>query len=140
MDFEGLKRRKKTVIAEKELETSGETVETSTKEKSKNIPVVIPYVKGFSEQMRRVFGKYGIPTYFKPTNTLVIPQLQRLVADIVLSEHPIDAPGMPQYFAQEKGEKQIHFDFDNFEGKTHTYCAVILFCSENINIIHIILN
>ena len=40
------------------------------KEKSKKIPVVIPYVKGFSEQMRQVYGKYGIPTYFKPTNTL----------------------------------------------------------------------
>ena len=56
--------------SEKEVETSGETVETSMKEKSKKIPVVIPYVKGFSEQMRRAFGKYGIPTYFKPTNTL----------------------------------------------------------------------
>ena len=47
--------------SEKEVETSGETVETSRKEKSKKIPVVIPYVKGFSEQMRRAFGKYGIP-------------------------------------------------------------------------------
>ena len=37
---------------------------------SMKIPVMIPYVKGFSEQMRRVFGKYGIPTHFKPTNTL----------------------------------------------------------------------
>ena len=52
------------------METSGETVETSVKEKSKKIPVVIPYVKGFSKQMRRVYRKYGIPTYFKPTNTL----------------------------------------------------------------------
>ena len=43
--------------SEKEVETSGETVETSTKEKSKKIPVVIPYVKGFTEQMRRVYGK-----------------------------------------------------------------------------------
>ena len=56
--------------SEKEVETSGGTVETSMKEKSKKIPVVIPYVKGFSEQMRRVYGKYGIPTYFKKTNTL----------------------------------------------------------------------
>ena len=56
--------------SEKEVETSGETVKTSMKEKSKKIPVVIPYVKGFSEQIRRVYGKYGIPTYFKPTNTL----------------------------------------------------------------------
>ena len=56
--------------SEKEVETSGETMETSVNERSKKILVVIPYVKGFSEQMRRVFGKYGSPTYFKPTNTL----------------------------------------------------------------------
>ena len=48
---------------------------------------------------------------------MVIPQLQRLVADIVVSEHPIDAPGMPQYFAQEKGEKQIHFVCDDLKAK-----------------------
>ena len=44
--------------------------ETSDKERNKKIPVVIPYIKGFSEQIRRVLGKYGIPTYFKQTNTL----------------------------------------------------------------------
>ena len=44
--------------------------ETSDKERNKKIPVVIPYIKGFSEQIRRVLGKYSIPTYFKPTNTL----------------------------------------------------------------------
>ena len=44
--------------------------ETSDKERNKKIPVVIPYIKGFSEQIRRVLGKYGISTYFKPTNTL----------------------------------------------------------------------
>ena len=41
--------------SEKEVETSGETVETSRKEKSKKIPVVIPYLKGFLDQMRRAF-------------------------------------------------------------------------------------
>ena len=39
-------------------------------EKAKKIPVVIPYIKGFAEQIRRFFGRYGTPTYFKPTNTL----------------------------------------------------------------------
>ena len=34
--------------SEVEVETSGETVETSMKEKSKKLPVVIPYVKVFS--------------------------------------------------------------------------------------------
>lgn len=42
---------------------------------------------------------------------MVIPQLRRLVTDIVVSKHPVDAPGMPQYFAQEKGKKQIKFVF-----------------------------
>ena len=44
--------------------------ETSDKERNKKISVVIPYIKGFSEQIRLVLGKYSIPTYFKPTNTL----------------------------------------------------------------------
>ena len=44
--------------------------ETSDKERNKKIPVVIPYIKGFSEQIRWVLGKYSIPTCFKPTNTL----------------------------------------------------------------------
>ena len=44
--------------------------EISDKERNKKIPVVIPYIKGFSEQIRQVLGRYGIPTYFKPTNTL----------------------------------------------------------------------
>ena len=56
--------------SEEEVATSGETLKILRKEKSKKISVVIPYVRGFSEQMRRIFRKYGIPTYFKPTNTL----------------------------------------------------------------------
>ena len=34
--------------------------ETSDKERNKKIPVVIPFIKGFSEQIRWVLGKYGI--------------------------------------------------------------------------------
>ncbi len=33
-------------------------------------PIVIPYIKGVSEELRRVFKRYEVPTYFKPTNTL----------------------------------------------------------------------
>ncbi len=33
-------------------------------------PVVIPYIKGTSEQLRRVYRQYGIQAYFKPNNTL----------------------------------------------------------------------
>ena len=62
-------------------------METSVKERSKKIPVVIPHVKGFSEQMRLVFGKYGIPTYFKPTNTL--PQLFVKPKDSVSKENVV---------------------------------------------------
>ena len=61
MDFEGLKRRKKQWCRQRGGNI-GEAMETSMIEKSKKIPVMIPYVKGFLEQMRRVFGKYGIPS------------------------------------------------------------------------------
>ena len=57
-------------INEGEVKRSQELKETSYKERNKKIPVVIPYIKGFSEQIRRVLGIYAIPTYFKPTNTL----------------------------------------------------------------------
>ena len=33
-------------------------------------PVVIPYIQGVSEQLRRIFKGHGIPTYFRPVNTL----------------------------------------------------------------------
>jgi hypothetical protein len=33
-------------------------------------PIVIPYVKGFSEEYRRILKGYETPVYFKPTNTL----------------------------------------------------------------------
>ena len=55
---------------DEEKEATSEVMVTSDKERKKKIPVVIPYIKGFSEQIRRVFGKYGFPAYFKPTNTL----------------------------------------------------------------------
>ena len=29
-----------------------------------------PYIKGVSEQIRRVFKQYDVPAYFKPINTL----------------------------------------------------------------------
>lgn len=38
--------------------------------KKKVYPVVIPYVKGVSEQLRRTFKRFEVPLYFKPSNTL----------------------------------------------------------------------
>ncbi len=32
--------------------------------------VVIPYIKGVSEELRRLFKRYEVAMYFKPTNTL----------------------------------------------------------------------
>ena len=39
-------------------------------ERKRKFPVTLPYVKGMSEELRRVFSRYGTPAYFKPTNTL----------------------------------------------------------------------
>ena len=36
----------------------------------KKYPVVWPYVRRISEQLRRVFRSFNIPAYFKPTTTL----------------------------------------------------------------------
>ena len=36
----------------------------------RKFPVVIPYIKGVSEELRRLFKRYEVPMYFKPTNTL----------------------------------------------------------------------
>ena len=36
----------------------------------KKYPVVLLYVRGISEQLRRVFRSFDIPAYFKPNNTL----------------------------------------------------------------------
>ena len=70
---------------EEVVETGVETVSVSTepsvqdipvttteggKKKRKKFPVILPYVKGMSEELRRVFGKFEVPAYFKPTNTL----------------------------------------------------------------------
>ncbi|XP_068692829.1 uncharacterized protein [Montipora foliosa] len=36
----------------------------------KKYPVVMPYIRGFSEELRRILKGYNIPAYFKPSNTL----------------------------------------------------------------------
>ena len=37
---------------------------------TKKYPVVLPYVKWISGQLRRVFRSFDIPAYFKLTNTV----------------------------------------------------------------------
>ena len=79
---------------------SRETLETSVKERSKKIPNVIQYIKGFLKQLRRVFGKYGIPTYFKPTNTcrqlLVKPKDPTSKENMVIPVHKINVERVMQ--------------------------------------------
>ena len=43
---------------------------TTKKPTCKKSPVVLPYIKGVSEQIRRVFKQYDVPAYFKPMNNL----------------------------------------------------------------------
>ena len=45
-------------------------MEEKNREKTKKFPVVIPYIKSFCHEIRRIFGQYNIPTYFTSTNTL----------------------------------------------------------------------
>ena len=47
-----------------------ETVNIEPKKTRKRYPVVILYIKGFSEQLRRTFIKYEVLAYFNPSNTL----------------------------------------------------------------------
>ena len=44
------------------------TVTTGAKREDKKRPVIIPYIRGFSEELKTTFGGYGIPTYFNPKN------------------------------------------------------------------------
>ena len=49
-----------------------DTVRNTTIKKPtcKKSPVVLPYIKGVSEQIRRVFKQHDVPAYSKPMNTL----------------------------------------------------------------------
>ena len=40
------------------------------KGKTKKFPVVIPYLKSVSKNLRGVFNQCGVPLFFKPSNTL----------------------------------------------------------------------
>ena len=50
-------------------ETQGRDEAFSTSGK-RRIPVKIPYIRGLSEQVRRLYKNCNIPAYYKPFNTL----------------------------------------------------------------------
>ena len=49
--------------------------------------VVLPYIKGVSEQIRRVFKQYDVLAYFNPVNTL--RQLLLRLKDDILNERVV---------------------------------------------------
>ena len=53
------------VIVREKVLTSG-----VKSEERKKRPVVVPYIRGYSEELKRIFGRFGVPTYFKSSNTL----------------------------------------------------------------------
>ena len=65
-----LTETREEIKGKKREEEEATTVTTGVKKEDKKRPVIIPYIRGFSEELKRTFGAYGIPTYFKPTNTL----------------------------------------------------------------------
>ena len=50
--------------------TKGPVEKDNTSKKDRNLPIAIPYIKGISESLARVFKKQGVHTYHKPFNTL----------------------------------------------------------------------
>ena len=46
-------------------------ITSGMKREDKKRPVIIPYIRGFSEELKKTSGGYRVPTYFKPTNTLL---------------------------------------------------------------------
>ena len=45
--------------------------ETNTQPaRKKKFPIVLPYIRGVSEQLRRTFKGYDVPAFFKPSNTI----------------------------------------------------------------------
>ena len=54
----------------KEIRREEELTSGVKREERKKRPVIIPYIRGFSEELKRIFGGFGVPAYFKPSNTL----------------------------------------------------------------------
>ncbi len=54
----------------------------------RKFPVVVPYIRGVAEQLRRVFKHYDLPAYFKPSNT--IKQLLVWPNDKIMKERVVE--------------------------------------------------
>ena len=65
-----LAETREEIKEKKKEEEEAITVTTGAKREDKKRLMIIPYIRGFAEELKRTFGRYGIPMYFKPTNTL----------------------------------------------------------------------
>ena len=65
-----LEETREEIKEKKSEEEETTTVTTGAKREDKKRPVIIPNIRGFSEELKRPFGGYVIPMHFKPTNTL----------------------------------------------------------------------
>ena len=54
----------------KEIRREKELTFGAKREERKKRPVIILYIRGFSEGLKRIFGGFGVTTYFNPPNTL----------------------------------------------------------------------
>ena len=79
-------------------------INTGTVNQKGKKPVVLPYLQGLSEALRRKFATYHIPVYFKPQNTL----RQQLVAPKDKSDKG-DICG-PVYYIKCEGSDHEHCD------------------------------
>ena len=65
-----LAETREEIKEKKREEEEATSITTVTKREEEKRPVIIPYIKGCSEELKMTFGRYRIPAYSKPTNTL----------------------------------------------------------------------
>ena len=61
---------KKWVLALPKPKNRENNTTTSTTPETRKYPVALPYIKGLSEQLQRIFKQHGVNIYHKPFNTL----------------------------------------------------------------------
>ena len=73
-----------TPSREPSLESATDRSKTTKTPTSKELPVVLSYINGVSEQIKKIFKQYDIPAYFKPLHAL--RQLLVRLKDKILKE------------------------------------------------------